>query len=277
MPRYPTEYVGATKRMALRDVAELGARFAVQPKKDGIYVRIYLDGRGRIARLFMRNGREVPAHLTSHLVGALVGAPCATVVGELEAMSERGEAAARCGPRKVHLFDCLHDGERSLLRAPYRARRDALWRMSAKVQCEAPDDDHRPMPWRKYRDAIGAGWRLTPIVQQVAPRWARDAWEEWVVGPDEGDEGLVVVDLEASVGARGAKGRVKTSETIDAVVVQVARTTLTCEYRGRYFNVARGKHYAEVGEVVEVRCDGFYETGVLPKFPSVIRVRRELM
>jgi hypothetical protein len=271
----PTGYVGATKRITLQDAAELGSRFAVQPKKDGIYVRLYLDGRGRVAKVFMRNGREVLPHLTSHLMGALVGNPHAELVGELDAMTDRGEAAASRRPRQVHLFDCLHDGARSLLKAPYSARHDALWRMQSAVQCAAPDDDHRPKPWRKYRDPIGAGWRLTPIVPQVSIARARVAWEEWVIGPDDGDEGLVVVALDAPVGK--GKMRIKQSETIDAVVASVSRTTVTCGYRGRYFNVGRGRHIVDPGEIVEVRCDGFYETGVLPRFPSIVRVRRDLV
>jgi ATP-dependent DNA ligase len=274
--RSSAPYAGATKRITLKDAAGLGSRFAVQPKKDGIYVRVYLDGRGRVAKLFMRNGREVLPHLTTHLMGALVGNPHAELVGELEAMTDKGEAAARHGPRLVHLFDCTHDGSRSLVRAPYSERRAALWTMQSAVQNYRPDDDHRPKPYRRYRDPVLPGWKLTPIVPQVPIDQACRAWEEWVVGPDEGDEGLVIVALDAPVGRGASKMRIKQSETIDAVVVQVARTILVCRYRGSLFSVYRGKHHAEVGEAVEVRCDGYYETGVLPRFPAIVRVRREL-
>lgn len=274
--KQPTCYVGATKRLALRDVGELGSRFVLQPKKDGCYVRVYLDARGRIAKVFLRNGTEAPAHLTSHLIGALVGAPHAEVVGELEALTEQAERRAKLQPRKIWLFDALFDGVRSLIRTPYAQRRDALWRMTAAVQCYAPNDDHRPAPWRKYRDPGLPGWRLCPIVPQVCVADARRAWEEWVVGPDDGDEGLVAVNLDAPVGRPAAKLKIRQSETIDAVVADVSRTTIICEYRGGYFGVGRNRLIVDVGEVVEVRCDGFYETGVLPKFPTILRVRRDL-
>jgi hypothetical protein len=272
----PTHYVGATKRLPLKSVGELGSRWALQPKKDGIYVRVYLNTQGRVAKVFMRNGREVPAHLTSHIASALVGPPSAELVGELEAMTEQAERFAKKRQRRIWLFDCLHDGERSLVGAPYHVRRDALMRMNARTQNYAPDDDHRPAPWRKYRDPSTPGWRLLPVVPQVLAVDAGRVWEEWVVGPDDGDEGLVAVNLDAPVGRAASKMKIKQSETIDARVTSASPTTVICEWRGGLFAVATGRHQAEAGDVVEVRCDGFYETGVLPRFPAIVRVRRDL-
>jgi hypothetical protein len=271
------EYVGATKRIDLRTASSLGSRFAIQPKKDGIYVRVYLDGRGRIAKVFMRNGAEVLPHMTSHLRGALVGNPHAELVGEFEAMTEQAERRAKAGPRKIWLFDALHDGVRSLLRSTYAERRDTLWRMTSAVQCAAPDDDHRPKPWRRYRDVSGPGWQLCPVIPQVPSADARRVWEEWVVGPDDGEEGLVAVSLDAVAGRPCSKLKIKKAETIDAVAVSVSRTVVTCEWRGMPFNVSRGRHHVEFGETVEVACDGFYERFAVPRFARIVRVRRDLV
>jgi ATP-dependent DNA ligase len=224
----------------------------------------------------MRNGKEVLPHLTSHLMGALAGNPHAELAGELEAMTEQAERRAKVGPRRVHLFDCLHDGTRSLVRAPYSERRDALWRMNAAVQCYAPDDDHRPRPWQKYRDPSVPGWKLCPVIEQVPVAQAARAWEDWVIGPEDGDEGLVAVDLTAPVGRPAAKLKIKTEETIDATVTLVARTMAVCSWNGHVFAVGRTKLHLEVGDVVEVRHAGWYETVLLPRFPAIVRVRRDL-
>lgn len=274
MPRTrPTHYVGATGGIPIGEVAALGARHVIQKKHDGIYVRVYLDGRGRVAKVFMRNGAEVPAHLTTHLRGALVGTPHAELVGEFDAMTEAAEVAAKRGPRKVHLFDCLFDGKRSLVAEPYRVRRDALYRMLARTEVHAPNDDHRPAPYRRYRDPVPPGWRLFPIIEQVPTARAAWAWEAWVKEPD--GEGLVVVALDAKVGGRQAKRKCKPWETLDCEAVAVARTIVTCSWNGHLFNVGRGKHHVELGEVVEIKHAGWSSVGVLPRFPAIVRVRRD--
>jgi len=271
-----TLYVGATTPIALRDVARLGAGWAIQPKVDGILVHLHLNSRGRVGHVFMRRGAPAPRHLTGHLVGALLGAPHAELVGEFEAMTDAGEAAAVAGGfRRVHLFDCLHNGSRSLVREPYAARRDALWRLQSAVQCAAPDDDPRPAPWRRYRDPVPPGWKLAPIVPQVAAGRASWAWEEWVKAVD--GEGLVVVALGARAGARASKRKVKPWETLDCVVHEVGQRRVTCLWNGHPFTVYRGKHYVEPGNVVEVSHAGWYQRGVTPKFPRLIRVRRDLL
>lgn len=270
----PTGYVGATKAVRLLDLERLPSSFVIQPKIDGVYVTLYLDGRGRVCRVFMRSGAEAPRHLVSHLLGALVGSPHAEVVGELEAMTDAGEAAAARGPRRVHLFDCTHDGERSMVRLPYRERRDALWRMQSAVQCATPDDDHRPAPYRRYRDPVLPGWRLTPIVEQVPANRASWAWDAWVKESD--GEGLVAVNLDAPVGRPASKLKCKPWESIDCRAVAVARTTVTCSWNGHLFNVSRGRHHVEVGDLVEVHIAGWYGTGVVPKFPAIVRIRRDL-
>jgi hypothetical protein len=274
-------YVGATKRVSLAEARRLcPRRWVVQEKHDGAMVRLHLDHAGRVRLAFTRAEREVPAAQLGAIRGALIGRPHAVLVGELEAYTEAGiKAAAARGQALVHLFDCLHDGERSLERLPYKVRRDALWRAWVEAEERAFSvASGRPNCDRRKRDASGrfAGPRdtaLAPIVAQRPLGELEDAWGEVVV---EGErEGLVVVDLDAPAGVRGAKLKCKPFETLDARAVAVARTTVTLEWRGALFNVGRGRHHVEVGEVCEVRHAGWYASGC-PRFPALVRIRRDL-
>ena len=277
-------YVGATKRADLADVRRLGRRWVVQEKKDGIYVRVCLDSRGRVGHVFTRSDGEVHRNQLSGIRGALLGRPHAELVGELEASTEAGiKAAADRGQPLVHLFDCLHDGTRSLASAPYHARRDALYRMQSEVVNYGPD-----APW--LRDADGRArerdsgrytyekltdWRVAPIVPQSPLASLSDAWERV---KSEDMEGLVLVNLDAKAGARNAKLKVKPYETIDALVVTAARTTIVCTWNGHPFTVGRTKAADGVaeGDVAEVRHAGWYSGSVTPRFPALVRVRRDL-
>lgn len=263
-------YVGATKRISLRDARALGSRWQVQQKVDGMLCRLYLNQQGRVARAFSRSGREIPTDLLGGILGARLGNPSAELAGELEAHTEAGNRiASRRGHRLVHLFDCLHDGTRSLVRMPYQARRDALWRMWAEAEADSAPNG---------RDAAGrfSGARdtqLAPILPQAPIGQLERVWGDVM---DQDGEGVVLVNLDAPAGARASKLKCKPTESIDARVVQAARTVTICEWRGSLFSVAAGRHLAEVGDVVEVRHDGFYESGSTPRFPAIVRVRRDL-
>ncbi len=277
-------YVGATSRLTIAQARELDPRrYVLQEKRDGMYCRLYLDGRGRVARAFSRTDAEIPSSLLVGIIGAHVGRPHAELVGELEAHTEAGNAAAAArGQRLVWLFDCLHDGTRSLLREPYRVRRDAAWRMTSEVECYGAD-----APW--LRDAAGdahdresgrytkarlTDWRVAPIVEQYALGRLDAIWDDLV--RDRDGEGLCAVNLDAPVGARNAKIKIKPWEGLDCEAVSVSRTTVTCSWNGHLFNVGRGKHHVEVGETVEIKHAGWYSCGVLPRFPTLVRVRRDL-
>jgi ATP-dependent DNA ligase len=263
--------VGATARTSLREVKALNPRrYAIQEKKDGCYVRLHLDAAGRVRLAFTRSEREVPAAQLGAIRGALIGRPHSVLIGELEAYTEAGsKAAAARGQAFVHLFDCLHDGEHSLERLPYRVRRDALWRawVEAEVKSFTSRRDKRGR-FARLRDTA-----LAPIVAQRPLAQLEDAWGEVVVDGER--EGLVVVNLSAPAGARSSKLKCKPFETLDCRAVAVARTTVTLEWRGALFNAGRGRHHVEVGEVCEVRHAGWYASGC-PRFPALVRVRREL-
>ena len=277
-------YVGATKRADLAEARQLGRRWVVQEKKDGIYVRICLDSRGRVGHVFSRSEREVHRNQLSGIRGALLGRPHAELVGELEASTESACAAVKKrGQPLVHLFDCLHDGTHSLADRPYSARRDALYRMQSEVVNYGPD-----APW--LRDADGRArerdsgrythekltdWRVAPIVPQSPLASLGDAWER--VKADD-LEGLVLVNLDAKAGARASKLKLKPLETIDALVLTAARTTIVCTWNGHPFTVGRTRAADGVaeGDVVEVRHAGWYDGSVTPRFPALVRVRRDL-
>jgi hypothetical protein len=279
-----TDYAGAAGRLPLERAAELGRSWVLQPKVDGCYARAHLDRRGRIERVLSRAGAEFGRDLVGHLLGAFVGWPDSVLVGELEAHTEAGNrAAAARGWRALHLFDCIRAGGRYLGREPYRTRRDTLWRMQSEVVnlgCELPwyEDDHgaRDRASGRWCRAVPTDWRLTPIVAQRPAARARQAWREW--GPDAGAEGLVAVNLEAELGARGAKRKVKRTDTLDAVVVATGQGALTVEWAGRIVTVAAGAAgdaRIRLGEVVELACEGFYDSS-LPRFARLVRRRTDL-
>ena len=266
----------------MQQAARVGRRYMVQVKHDGALVRVYLNSRGRIGHVFTRSGIEAPASLTRGLVGALVGAPHAELVGELTAYTEAGNRITETlGHRQIHLFDCLHDGTRSLTGAPYHARRDALYRMQSAL-VGAPT----ALPWKRDRtgrahakdgtftEAIPTDWRLTPIVEQWPISKLEELWGELV--ERDGQEGLVLVAQDAPLGRRRSKLKLKKRSTLDAVAVAVTPRTVTCSWAGQLFNVGRGKHDVSVGAVVECAFSGFYETVTIPRFPSLVRVREEL-
>lgn len=282
--RNATDYAGAVGRTTLERARQLGASWVLQPKVDGVYARVHLDSRGRISAVYSRTGAAFSRELVGELLGAFVGAPHAELVGELEAHTEAGNrAAATRGHRVIHLHDCIRDGQRYLAREPYRVRRDALWRMQSEAECYGParyeDEDHGVRDRATGRFARGvlgeAGWRRTPIVGQRPAAQVELAWAEWV--ELVGGEGLVVVNLDAPLGARGSKLKLKQTEEREAVVVSADRRACTLSWAGRRFVVGQYRRDpVRPGEVVSFRHDGFYEKTWEPRFARIVRRRPDL-
>jgi ATP-dependent DNA ligase len=279
----PTDYAGAAGKLELGAVAALGPRFVVQPKSDGSYARVHLDGQGRIARLFSRAAREFPRELVADLVGQRVGSPHAELVGELEVWTERANRiAATRGHRMLHLFDAIRVDGCYLGDAPYRARRDALERCRAAAG--SPDPSWVPGPRGAGRDVasgrlvrqVAEGAAIAPLLEQRTAAQADAAWADWVAGGEA--EGLVVVDLDAPLGK--GKRKVKATETLDCRVIRAGDQLLQVEYGGRPFVIsARSPGDARItaGDVVEVAIDGWYEAGATPKFARLVRRRCDLL
>lgn len=278
MPRDAHAYAGATAPLTLDAARRLGPRWVIQEKKDGMYCRLYLDSRGRVARAFTRQGLEVARSLLGPIWGAHLGRPHAELVGELEAYTDASVAAiAERGHPVVHLFDCVHDGARSLVRDPYRARRDALYRMTSEVECYGPRPEAAPRDVQgRYSARRLLGWQLAPIVPQAPLRELERLWGDVVV--DGEGEGLVAVNLDAPAGARAAKRKVKPWDTIDCLAVSADDRLVDCLWAGHRFVVHKPRRlHVEAGNTVAVRHSGWYDRGCTPKFPVLVGVRRDLL
>lgn len=273
-------YAGAVGNLDITKTLALGAEFAVQPKIDGQFATVHLDGAGRVSHVFLRSGRQPLIQSLGPIFRARIGAPWSIYAGELETGTESATRInATRGYPLLHLFDCIRDGKQDVTRLPYSARRDALYRGQSSVidgggpfTAEA-GGDIRSRKSGKYSRFTPTDWRVAPIVPQVAPARASELWDQ--VKADR-LEGLVAVSLKAPLGARLAKRKVKPWETLDATVVQVGPRQVHCQWHGHHFALGRGKHAVKPGDVVEVRHSGFYESAVIPRFASLVRVRMDL-
>lgn len=280
MRRDATDYAGARGRISLEDALELGAGFALQEKRDGCYARVHLDGAGRVDRIFSRAGQELPRSIVADVLGARIGTPHAELVGELDAHTEAGNrAAAIAGYRSLTLFDCIRAGGRYLARAPYRERYRALcsmqvWAASSSSRWQNEEHGVRNVESGRWSPAIlgAAGLERAPIVPLLTPAAARQVWDRARAGDAEG---LVVVALEAELGARGAKRKVKPVDEHDALVVSADHLAATLEWCGRRVVVSNRGAKASAGDVVSFVANGFYDDG-LPRFARISRVRADL-
>lgn len=73
--------------------------------------------------------------------------------------------------------------------------------------------------------------------------------------------------------ARGAKRKVKATDTLDAVCVSSSPGGSTLLYAGRTFVVGT---VCTVGAVVEIAHDGWFEAAPVPRFARVVRRRDDL-
>jgi ATP-dependent DNA ligase len=276
------DYAGAVGRIGIAALLRLGPRWAVQEKSDGAYVQLHLDGQGRIERALSRSGLPFPRALVGHMLGAVVGAPDAVLVGELEAHTEAGNRAAEIrGWRAVHLFDCIRVGRAYLAREPYHARRDALLRSQSWAECYGPartferDSGGRPHDKTSGRFCRRAprDWQLTPVAEQLSPGAAAELWQRAEVGQAEG---LVAVALDAAIGRRRGKLKCKPTTTLDATVVATSKGAARVVWRGYSFAISAVGRQLAVGDVVELAIDGWSERSVQPKCARVVRVREDL-
>jgi hypothetical protein len=289
-----TDYAGPSRRLAVSAGAlELGAGWAYSPKLDGCYARVSTDRSGVIRSVLSRAGRSLEAQCAG-LVGLRTGLLDSVVHGELEAHTEAGiRAAADRGWPALHLFDATRILGRPVAALPYQQRYGHLHRWQAEVECYgeidranwwATDDQgraHDPVTGR-YVHAVPRNLRRLPIVPLVRGRVAaEDLWNRLVLrgaGPDP-VEGLVAVRLDAPLGRRGSKCKIKPTDTIDCTVLEHDRVGAVLSWRCHTFVVGcRGRlsEQLSVGAVAEVAHDGWYERGVTPRFARIVRVRHDL-
>jgi hypothetical protein len=277
------DFAGARGRIAITDLLQLGPRWQIQEKRDGAYCQLHLDGQGRIERALSRSGQPFPRSQVGHLLGALVGAPGAVVIGELEGHTEAGvRSAATRGWAAVHLFDCIRTaGGRYIGREPYHVRRAELWRGQSAAECFGPGLPYeRDGGGRLHNKASGrfclatpTDWRLTPITPQLSRSEAVDVWERAQVGQAEG---LVAVALNSRVGARGSKRKCKPTSSIDVTVVSVGRGAARVAWAGHVFAISCVGRALAVGDVVEIEAIGWSEKSVQPRHTRIVRVREDL-
>lgn len=276
------DYAGAVGRATLTGAARLGASYALQPKHDGCYATAILDGTGRVAEVRARSGKLISPRI-HQLAGDVIGAPWSIVVGELEAHTQAGKRAAASNPDgrpRLHLHDCIQVGTQRVAELPYRQRRDALLRSWAQLGTDHPtsaDDTGR------HHDAAGrftaqqlAGWeRARPV-----PQWPTSSLDSvWADVVDrQGGEGLVVVALDAPMGRRGSKQKLKPIDTLDCAIIRVSARTVLAHWAGAglAFVVQRGGQDVQAGELWAVAHEGFHDDG-LPKFPRLVRPRCDLV
>lgn len=282
-----TDYTGPS----LRRTPELGLALDPRvhgwmPKIDGCYARLTTDRRGRLTSILSRAGKSLALH-TGSLLGRNLGLPSAVLHGELEWYSEAGlrAAATRGGLPWVHLFDCTRALGVTIESRPFAERYGWLHRWQAWEECGL--DGSWLSEQHGFRDVESGRWvrpaketiRALPIVPLVRTRAAAESlWTSYV--ERGGGEGLVAVRLDAPLGKRGAKVKIKQLDTLDCTVIRHDRGGAVLSYAGHQFVVVcRGSVNSQlaVGAIVSVAHNGWYEASVTPRFARITRVRHDLM
>lgn len=275
-------YVGAGARLTPDKGLDLDARrWAWMPKIDGCYARVTLNAQGYVSRIESRTGAVL--HDAGDLLGIHAGPGDSVMHGELEAHTEAGnrDAAAR-GWRNLHLFDCTRFAGRDVAGAAFADRFALLHQAQAVIEQTAGREQWWSVDQQgaahdqlgRYTVPVPRDLRRLPIVPLVRGKGAGAAlWSSFV---EPGGEGLVAVRLDAPAGARNGKRKIKATDTLDCTVVRADARAAVLAFDGRTFVVSAKGAQLATGAIVEVACDGFYETSQTPRFARIVRERRDL-
>ena len=277
------DYCGATRRVKPEEGLALDpSRWVWLEKADGAYVRASTDSRGRIASMILRSGSPCSAHEAGDLIGMPIGLPDSVLHGELNAHTEAGVRDRETfGAARVRLFDVSRYQGASIERLGYGERYAMLHRWQAETECYAPSLARAPKDAAgRCHDSFGrftARRDLTrlPILRLYRGKAGAElAWREVVeVG---GGEGLVAADTTAPLGK--GKAKIMAELTLDWLVVEVGPRAAWLLWKGNRVAVScAGKVRPQPGEIWELACDGFYESGVTPRFARLRRRRDDLM
>jgi hypothetical protein len=284
--RRPADYPGPRGRLAIDAALKLDPRrWAAMPKADGVCARVRLDQRGRIASVLSRNGRALPE--ARDMLGIVAGPPDGVLWGELDAHTEAGNRiATERGWRNLSLFDVSRYAGRDVAGLSFGERYGLLHRAQAELECDGRARKAAALEGRGGRQFSASGQFARPVPRDLrrlpilplarGPGALEQLWAEHV--ERAGGEGLVAVRLDAPLGKRGAKRKIKATDTLDCVVLACAGGAATLSWRGYAFAVsARGRWSAlRAGQVVSVQHDGWYESGVQPRFARLVRERPDL-
>lgn len=255
------------------------------PKLDGCCARVRLDEHGRVASVMSRVGVELRDG--RELLGIPLGFPDSILWGELESITEASHrAVATRGWRALHLWDAERSDGRDLSSLPFATRHGELHRGQSYVEGE-----------RRHRDLRAARLDARGVVHDLAGRFAPHAaprdlrrfpvvplalgpgagpalWREHV--ERLGGEGVVGARLDAPIGRREAKVKIRDGREIDAVIVALDTGAARLVWAGRTFVCSARRAGLQVGQVVAVKIDGWTERTSTPKHPRIVRVRPDL-
>ena len=270
-------YAGATGRLDIDRLPKLKrGKYRVQVKHDGCYVRVETGHNGKVKGIYSRTGRRIK----SELFGAKIFDGAAILHGELEAHTEAGiQAAQDRGYELVHLFDVNHDG-------PYKERLERLWRGQSRIASSDniawrgdrkgatyADEygDLRDINNHRYVSKVPLDFRRFPITKTYDISLASTLWDR---AKADDIEGFVVCNMDARLGQRGGKRKVKPVDHLDCVVSVTSARVARVRTFGTSFFVSCIGLKLEVGDQVEVRHNGWYKSGA-PRFPRIVRKRAE--
>jgi hypothetical protein len=282
-------YAGPSSSLPPDRLASLDSRWACMPKRDGVYCTVTTDRRGTISNLLYRSGQLVSLTDADGLRGQYIGAPDATLVGELEAQTEASiRARTTRGYALLHVFDVARMDGRSLHSQPFSQRYGMLHQWQAAIECYEPDAAQAEW-WRRdvngdAHDVTGrfctpmrGALRRLPIVPLHRGTGAgRALWDAYV--EREGGEGVVACRLDAPLGKRGGKKKCRAVQTLDALVVSVGPRAAVLSYAGRTFAVSamcKAAQGMRRGMVAEVVANGWTEASSIPKHARIVRVRAD--
>jgi len=270
-------YAGAKGRIDIMKALSLNPKkYRVQEKKDGMYVSVLTNKKGEIKQILSRTGRS----LDHDFRGVKIFNGQAEFHGELEGHTERGnQDAIERGYALIHLFDITMD-------APYRDRLDALHRGQAEIA--NPDNIKwfgernpnakvrrdlrgclRDVNNNKFVSNVPMDFRRFPIVQTSGIQTVSDLWDQ---AQADQIEGAVICNMDAMMGQRGGKRKLKPEDNMDCLVLSAGTKTALVKTFGCEFLVSCIGKKLIPNDVVEVRYNGWYKSGQ-PRFPRIVRKR----
>jgi len=287
-----THYAGATSPLPLEKALKLGSGWGFMPKKDGSYVELATDARGRISSMVFRTGAQLERDEHDDLMGMAIGLPMSSLVGELEVYTEHAVMTVKGKRRRhLHLFDMLRHVGEYVAREPFSERYRRMMQWHSAISAGTTDGTWyesiggaKDSATNEYVQSAKVNLRRLPLVPLATGSGAlEELWRSEVqVG---GGEGIVAVNLDAPIGARASKRKCKRHDTLDAQVVSIEDGAVRVLWAGEIVRIrcvrwlpAIQEAMARTGRcIVEVKSDGVYWTGrVVPKHARITRIRYDL-